>query len=118
VTLAELLGQPLIGLPAAFTARQSLEAAVAEVGATYGSLVEAANGTVAQALSAAGRGIAVASDDARFGLAPLAVDLGDRLLSIRLVAVWDSRHAAASTIEGFARRLGGFVRSRYDAPAT
>jgi DNA-binding transcriptional LysR family regulator len=118
VSLAELLGQPLIGLPAAFTARQSLEAAVAEVGATYGSLVEAANGTVAQALSAAGRGIAVASDDARFGLAPLAVDLGDRLLSIRLVAVWDSRHAAATTVEGFARRLGGFVRSRYDAPAT
>jgi hypothetical protein len=51
-------------------------------------------------------------------LAPLAVDLGDRLLSIRLVAVWDSRHAAATTVEGFARRLGGFVRSRYDAPAT
>ena len=37
-------------------------------------------------------------------------------LSIRLYAVWDSRHAAASTLEAFARRLGGFVVQRYGAP--
>ena len=119
ITLAELLGEPLIGLPATFTSRQSLETAVADAGATYVSLIEAANGTVAQALAAAGRGVAVASEDPRFGLVPLAVDLGgDRVLSIRLVAVWDSRHAAAGTIERFARRIGTFVRQRYGAPAT
>ena len=116
VALAELLEEPLIGLPATFTARQSLEAAVAEAGATYATMIEAANGTVAQALAAAGRGVAVASDDPRFGLEPLAVDLGDRLLSIRLYAVWDSRHAAASTLEAFARRLSEFVVQRYGAP--
>ncbi|GGN33916.1 hypothetical protein FHR83_001539 [Actinoplanes campanulatus] len=38
-------------------------------------------------------------------------------LSIRLVAVWDSRHAAATTIGRFAARLGRFVRDRYHAPA-
>ena len=118
IPLAELLGHPLIGLPGTFTARQSLEAAVAEAGATYTSMVEAANGTVAQALAAAGRGVAVASDDSRFGLVPLAVDLGERLLSIRLHAVWDSRHPAARTLEGFARRLGDFVTQRYDVPAS
>jgi DNA-binding transcriptional LysR family regulator len=115
--LGELLAEPLIGLPGTFTARQALEAAVAESGATYASMVEAANGTVAQALAAAGRGVAVASDDPRFGLHPLAVDLGDRLLSIRLYAVWDSRHAAAATLEVFARRLGGFVVQRYGDPS-
>lgn len=117
VALEELLKEPLIALPSTFTARQALEAAVAEAGATYASMIEAANGTVAQALTAAGRGIAVASDDPRFGLQPLAVNLGDRLLSIRLYSVWDSRHAAASTLEAFARRLGRFVAQRYAVPA-
>lgn len=117
VTLAELLEEQLIGLPAVFTARQALEAAVTTVGATYASMIEAGNGTVAQALAAAGRGVAVASDDPRFGLKPLTVDLGDRLLSIRLHAVWDSRHAAAATLEAFARRLGDFVVQRYGISA-
>jgi DNA-binding transcriptional LysR family regulator len=117
VTLAEVLAEPLIVLPPSFTARQALEGAVADVGGGYTTLVEAANGTVAQALAAAGRGVAIASDDPRFGLVPLAVDLGGRWLSIRLILVWDSRHAAAGVIEEFAGRLGEFVRRRYDAPA-
>ncbi|WP_230860856.1 LysR family transcriptional regulator [Actinoplanes aureus] len=117
VALSELLAEPLIVLPPAFTARQSLDAAVTAAGGSWATAIEAANGTVAQALAAAGRGIAVASDDPRFGLVPLAVTTGDRRLSIRLVAVWDSRHAAASTIAEFADRLGRYVRRRYDAPA-
>ncbi len=116
VPLAELLREPLILLPPTFTARQSLDAASHDM--PYPSAVEAANGTVAQALAAAGRGIAIASDDPRFGLIPLAVETGGRRLSIRLRAVWDSRHAAAATIEGFAARLGRFIRDRYDAPAS
>ncbi|WP_433830845.1 LysR family transcriptional regulator [Actinoplanes sp. CA-015351] len=114
VALADLLGEPLIVLPPSTTARQALQSAMPD----FSNFIEAANGTVAQALAAAGRGIAIASDDPRFGLVPLAVDLGDRRLSIRLVAVWDARHAAAGTIEQFAGRLGLFVRRRYDAPAS
>ncbi|BAL87619.1 putative LysR-family transcriptional regulator [Actinoplanes missouriensis 431] len=127
VTLAELIAEPLIVLPPASTARQALEHAVASIGAGLNtgsdvgggsrSVTEAANGTVAQALAAAGRGVAVVTDDPRFGLVPLAVDLGGRRLSIRLVVVWDSRHAAAATVEEFAARLGRFVRDRYNAPA-
>ncbi|MEU4693685.1 LysR family transcriptional regulator [Actinoplanes sp. NPDC023714] len=116
VTLAELLRESLIVMPRSSTARQSLDAAVAGSMAGEFRAVEAANGTVAQALAAAGRGIAVATDDPRFGLIPLAVDLEDRHLSIRLIAVWDSRHAAAATIEQFATRLATFVRTRYHAP--
>jgi DNA-binding transcriptional LysR family regulator len=115
VRLADLLNEPLILLPPAFTARQSWESAVA--GAPH-RRIEAANGTVAQALAAAGRGIAIASDDPRFGLIPLAVEVDGRRLSIRLRAAWDSRHPAAATIEGFAARLGRFIRDRYDAPAS
>ncbi|MEU4619742.1 LysR family transcriptional regulator [Actinoplanes sp. NPDC023801] len=116
VALTELRNEPLILLPATFTARQAIDTASA--GEPYTSVVEAANGTVAQALAAAGRGIAVASDDPRFGLRPLAVETGGGRLSIRLRAVWDTRHAAAGTLELFAARLGGFIRDRYDAPAS
>jgi DNA-binding transcriptional LysR family regulator len=112
VALRELADEPLILLPVTFTARQALDAASTDM--SYRSIIEAANGTVAQALAAAGRGVAIASDDPRFGLRPLAVEG----LSIRLRAVWDSRHAAAATLERFAARLGAFIRDRYDVPAT
>ncbi|MDI6101829.1 LysR family transcriptional regulator [Actinoplanes sp. NEAU-A12] len=114
VALDDLLGAALILLPPTFTARQALDA----VATGHRPAIEAANGTVAQALAAAGRGIAVASDDPRFGLIPLAVDVGDRRLCIRLRAAWDSRHPAAATIGRFASRLGRFIRDRYDAPAS
>ncbi|RYB92780.1 LysR family transcriptional regulator [Nocardioides glacieisoli] len=118
VTIAELAGQPLVILPAAFTARQALDDALATTGDTWDSLVEAANGTVAQALAAAGRGVAVVSDDPRYNLVPLPVELpGQGHLSIRLVSVWDSRHTAAPTLEALARRLSTFTRERYGAPA-
>ncbi|MEV7431415.1 LysR family transcriptional regulator [Nocardioides sp. NPDC092400] len=117
VTVGDLVGEPVIGLPAAFTARQALEAAVVGAGVAGGTFVEAANGTVAQALAAAGRGVAVVSDDPRYDLVPLAVELPDRgTLSVRLLAVWDSRHVAAPTLEALSSRLSAFVCDRYGVP--
>ncbi len=116
VPLAEVLAEPVIALPRSYTSRQALDGALAASGATSASLLEAANGTVALALAASGRGVAVVSDDPQFGLVPVAIDAGERPLSIRLVAVWDGRHPAATTIAHFAERLGLFVRARYSAP--
>ena len=113
VTLAELLERPLVGVPTSFTAREALDAAVATSGASYSTFVEAANGTIAQALAAAGRGVAVVSDDPRFDLVPVAVDLGDALLSVRLVVAWDAQGVAAPSLERLARRLGAWVAERY-----
>ncbi len=118
VPLDKVLAEPVIVLPQSVTSRQALEAAVAAAGASYASLLEAANGTVAQALAAAGRGIAVVSDDPQFGLVPVAVDTGEGILSVQLIAVWDERHPAAATVEVFARRLGQFSRERYGALPT
>lgn len=113
VPLGELLERAVVGLPTTFTAREALDAAVASVGGSFSTLVVAANGTIAQALAAAGRGVAVVSDDPRFDLRPLAIDLGDRPLSITLFAAWDSRSIAASSMERLADRLGAWVASRY-----
>ncbi|NIH80125.1 LysR family transcriptional regulator [Amycolatopsis viridis] len=113
VALEEVLAETVIILPPAFTARQALDAALLAAGTTYARVIEAANGTVAQAHAAAGRGVALVSDDPRFGLVPLRVHAGQRQLEITLFAAWDSRHEAATTLEAFARRLGGFVAARY-----
>jgi LysR family transcriptional regulator, benzoate and cis,cis-muconate-responsive activator of ben and cat genes len=118
VPLAELLGEPLIVLPVSFTSRQAFDAAVAREGAGASTLLETTSATVAQALAAAGRGIALVSDDPRFDLRPLPIDLAEGRLGIRLLTAWDGRHPAASGIEDVARRIGTFVRDRYDVPAT
>ncbi|WP_203336450.1 LysR family transcriptional regulator [Nocardioides limicola] len=113
VPLAEVLATSVIVLPPSVTSRQALETAVAATGASYADRLEVANGTVAQALAASGRGVAVVSDDPRFGLARVAVDDGDHPLGVRLIAVWDRRHPAAATIETLAARMGESVRERY-----
>ncbi|TGN65773.1 LysR family transcriptional regulator [Nocardioides eburneiflavus] len=113
VTLEELMTRPLIGLPSTFTAREALDAAAVAHGTSYAAFVEAANGTIAQALAASGRGVAVVSDDPRFGLVPLAIDRGGEFLTIRLVAVWDPRAVAANTVHDLIGRLGGWITEHY-----
>lgn len=113
VSLAELLERPLVGLPSTFTAREALDAAAVAHGSSYSALVEAANGTIAQALAAAGRGVAVVSDDPRFDLVPLAIDLGRESLTIRLVAAWDPRDDSAAALAALAERLRTWIAHRY-----
>ena len=113
VTIAELVARPLVGLPSTFTAREALDAATLAHGSSYASMVEAGNGTIAQALAAAGRGVAVVSDDPRFDLVPLAVDLGGELLTVRLVAAWDPRSIAADTLGDVVARLERWISAQY-----
>lgn len=119
VGLAELVSETVIRLPPAYTAREALDAALAGAGLAPVSVLEASNGTVAQALAAAGRGVAVVSDDPRFDLVPVGVDVpgaGARL-SIRLVASWSSGRSVAPVVATIADRLGEFVRARYGVDA-
>ena len=113
VGLAELVERPLVVLPATYTAREALEVAVATSGVSFSARVEAGNGTIAQALAASGRGVAVVSDDPRYGLKPLGVQVDGGLLSIRLVAAWDPRGVAAQTVEGLIVRLRDWVARQY-----
>ena len=117
IGLDELLERPLVLLPSTYTAREALDAALAAHGSSYASVVEAGNGTIAQALAAAGRGVAVVSDDPRFDLVPLGIDLDEGALSIQLVAGWDARGVAAATLAGIAERLGAWVLDRYGTVA-
>ncbi|MFO6453053.1 MULTISPECIES: LysR family transcriptional regulator [unclassified Aeromicrobium] len=113
VTLLDLLKRPLVALPTTYTAREALDTAVAKSGNSYDQLLEAGNGTIAQALAASGRGAAVVSDDPRFKLEPLAIATEEGPLAIKLVAAWDERSIAAPYLETLVELLTDWIGARY-----
>jgi DNA-binding transcriptional LysR family regulator len=115
IRLDELIGRTLVLLTPDFRPRVLLDAAVDAAGLAYGEVLECTDAQVAQALTAAARGVAVVSDDPRFDLVPLTIAAGGGTLRIRLYAAWDSRHHAADVIAGLADRLAAFCVDRYGA---
>jgi DNA-binding transcriptional LysR family regulator len=114
MAIEELAERSLVVLPHTFTSREALEAAAIRCGISFSNLVEAGSGTIAQALAASGRGIAVVSDDPRFGLRPMAiVTHSQELLRVRLWVAWDQRGVAAPAIAAIARRLAAWTGRRY-----
>ncbi len=113
VRLADLVGETLLVPTTDFHPRWALDQAVGVAGLGYGRLLEFAAPQVAQALAAAGRGVAVVSDDPRFGLHPLRITGPAGPLRISLYAAWEGNHHAAGAIAGLAGRLGVFCVGRY-----
>lgn len=113
VTVAELVTETLLLLTGDYSPRRVLDHWVEQAGLGYSSMLEFGTPQVAQAVAAAGRGIAIVSDDPRFGLKPLDI-IGTRgALHIRLYAAWDREHHAAAAIEGLAKRLSAYCVARY-----
>jgi DNA-binding transcriptional LysR family regulator len=113
ITVAELVNETLLLLTGDYSPRRVLDQAVDQARLSYTSMLEFGTPQVAQAVAAAGRGIAVVSDDPRFGLHPLDI-IGTRgALNIRLYAAWDREHHAAAAIAALARRLGDYCVARY-----
>lgn len=112
VGMDELATRTLVVLPPPFTARRALDSALAASGLALGDIVEAANGTVAQALAAAGRGVAMVSDDPRFGLVPIAVMADNTQLSAQLMIGWKPC-GGAPQLERLAHRIADWVATRY-----
>lgn len=115
VHVAELAERRLVLLTADFRPRTLLDAAMDAADISYGELVEVSNAQVAQAIAAAGRGVAVVSDDARFDLVALHIESPIGPVRIRLYAAWDSHHHAARTIADIAERIAAFSVRRYGA---
>lgn len=115
VELGELAKEPLVVLDRSFRPRQLLDEAFTAADLIGASRLECGSPQVAQALAAAGRGVAVVSDDPRFGLVSLPIRLDGGLLQIRLFGAWRPDHHAAATVAQLAARLGEFVASRYGA---
>lgn len=114
VPVAELADERLITLEPGARPRTLLDEALAGAGAAASEVIACSNPQVAQALAAAGRGVAVVSDDPRFDLErTLVIDASGAPLTLTLVAAWDPRHHAAVVLAGLAERLAAFCSERY-----
>ncbi|NGN94834.1 LysR family transcriptional regulator [Nocardioides sp. KC13] len=115
VDVRDLVTRPLVLLTEDLRPRPLLDTAVEDAAVGYGDVLEVSNAQVAQALAASGRGIAVVSDDPRFGLVPLHIEAPSGLVRIRLYAAWDPQHHAAEALAALAERLSAFCVERYGA---
>ncbi|MDQ1536219.1 MAG: hypothetical protein QOE58_612 [Actinomycetota bacterium] len=113
VSIAELVNERLLLLTDDYSPRRVLDHWVDRAGLTYSCLLEFGTPQVAQAVAAAGRGIAIVSDDARFDLHPLNIIGPSGPLHIRLYAAWDREHHGATAIGGLAKRLSSYCIERY-----
>lgn len=113
VALSELVDQPLLVLQDQQHSRRALDSALTELGLAAASVTEFSSPEVAQAVAAAGRGVAIVSDDARFGLCPVAIRALRHRVVIRLFAAWTPDHHAAATLSSIAVRLSRFCLQRY-----
>lgn len=118
VPLAELTDQTVLALDGSFRARRILDDAVREGDLVLAELVECTGPQIAQALAAAGRGVAVLTDDSRFGLVPLKIQGPHGVLTITLASAWSPTHHAADTLHSVASRLREFCRARYERVST
>jgi DNA-binding transcriptional LysR family regulator len=116
VLVTGLAGHDLIVPRPGLRPRQLIDEAMTGEGVAPASLIECGNPQVAQALAAAGRGVAVLSDDPRFDLVPCLIERRDgRHLTLTLHAAWRPDHHAAEQLARMAERLAEFCRERYGA---
>lgn len=115
VRLRDLVEETLLVLTPGFRPRQILDSALDSAGLRMGEVVECTNPQVAQALAAAGRGVAVVTDDPRFDLRGLEIQGRDGPLRIELFAAWEPGHHAAASLAALAGRLRDFCVDRYGA---
>lgn len=114
VSLSDLLGKDTVALPPAASSRDAVDAAMHRHDLDGFDPLEASNGTIAQALAGAGRGVAVVSDDARFDLVGLRVLGPDgEPVAVRLECAWSRRHPGADVLRGIAQRVAAWVETRY-----
>lgn len=104
----------LITLPVRYPVRQLLDRAFADAGLAQKRVQEVDSPEAAQAIAASGRGVAVLTNDPRFGLIPRRVVGSDgETLTLSLFAAWRRDHHAASELEATAHELRAFCERLY-----
>jgi DNA-binding transcriptional LysR family regulator len=118
VTLDELSSTTILTLNPPFRARRILDEVARDDDLVLADVVECTGPQIAQALAAAGRGVAVLTDDSRFGLHALGIEGGRGVITVTLVASWSPQHHAADALRDVAARLQAFCERRYGVIAS
>ncbi|MEV4730117.1 LysR family transcriptional regulator [Saccharopolyspora sp. NPDC049426] len=108
ISLSELVTDPLILMTRANAARLVVDDAVNRAGLTPAGVAETGSSAFAQALAAAGRGVCLVTDQARFDLRELIVEAPDGPLIVPLYAGWDAAHYARSAIHALVDGLRAY----------
>ncbi|MFI9783148.1 LysR substrate-binding domain-containing protein [Kitasatospora sp. NPDC051984] len=108
ITLAELVTEPLILLTRSNMARLVVDEALGRADLVPAGVTETGSSALAQAVAAAGRGVCLVTDDARFDLSELIVHGSDGPLTIPLYAGWDASHYAHSSIRALVDGLRAY----------
>jgi DNA-binding transcriptional LysR family regulator len=109
VTIEELVSEPLVLLTPEHGTRRLFDQAVNDAALKYRMVAEAVVSEVVQTLAAGALGVAVVSDDQRYGLHSMAIETAGHDLRFELFAAWDPTHFAAPTIADWAERLARFT---------
>lgn len=109
IAIEDLVSEPLIMLTPEHGTRRLFDQAVNEARLKYRMVAEAIVSEVVQTLAAGTLGVAVVSDDERYGLHSMAIETGGRDLRFELHAAWDPTHFAAATIEAWAEDLARYT---------
>lgn len=114
ITVTQLAREPLIVLGLEHGTRRLLDTAMADAGASYAVAAETNVTQVAQALAASGRGVAVVSDDARYGLHGIRIREADGTeMRVPLFGAWDPSHYGAAAIAALIDELATYSEDRY-----
>ncbi|MFG2518430.1 LysR family transcriptional regulator [Streptomyces sp. NPDC048527] len=112
VTLAELVTEPLILMTRSNVARLVVDEAVSRADLVPAGVTETGSAAFAQALAAAGRGVCLVTDEARFGLRDLIVNTPDGPLTVPMYAGWDASHYARPAIHALVDGLRAYCERR------
>lgn len=99
VEVAELVQHPLVLMDRTNSARTVFDDALASERLEAVSAIEMASSFMAQGVAATGRGAAILTNEAVFGLRPVRIMRRGTQVRMRLYAGWDPSHYAAGTIE-------------------
>lgn len=111
VDIRELPEYALILMASEHSARRVLDQVIAENGVRVGQFIESQSSTMAQAAAAAGRGAAVVTDEAQFGLYSVPITDHHIPLSFPLYAGWKRHHYASLQISTWAQELAQWAET-------
>lgn len=114
VELSHLEGLPLLVSRGGSALRQTLSEASEQGGLALDLGDGVSSGTVAQALAAGGRGVAVVVEPPDFGLDSRRITRSGQPLMVRDWAAWDPAHYAAAEIRSLVGDLEEWCRGRFD----